>query len=153
MCKRHEFYSFQSSQRTRTRLSLPYDQIRSLSQRCSLLSLNFYEFWLKKGSRWLEIQALEGTHSNLRAQESVLKLDNPWEMSSQLWLRRPEPESQSKQVDVLFGTGRGVLYLLACLPGLMNALWSRASRSKPLLFTSLLLPRGNASFPCFTGLT
>ena len=67
----------------------------------------------------MEIQALEGTHSNLRAQESVLKLDNPWEMSSQLWLRRPEPASQSKQVDVLFGTGRGGLYILACLPGLM----------------------------------
>lgn len=49
----------------------------------------------------MAIQAVKCTHLNLRAQEGVLKLDHPWEMSSQLWLQRPEPASQSEQTDVL----------------------------------------------------
>lgn len=49
----------------------------------------------------------------------VLKLDHPWEMSSQLWLQRPEAASQSEQTDVLL-RDRGIgVCILACLPRLM----------------------------------
>lgn len=67
----------------------------------------------------MEIQAVKCTHSNLRAQEGILKLDYPWEMSSQLWLQRPEPASQSEQMDVPLRERRVGVCILACLPGLI----------------------------------
>ena len=69
----------------------------------------------------MEIQAVKCTHLNLRANKGVLKLDHPWEMNSQLWLQRPEPASQSEQIDVLLREREIGVCILACLPRLI--LW------------------------------